>query len=209
MEKHWPREPGSGLEVSTEIATWRSVSTPSQSVNRCCSRGSTRAGSRPSGPATRTQPGLVPPVAHWYRPAGEAATATSAVPPSAPPGMVTSHEPSCATVTVTVRAARPLVVNVYPATYRLSCAAATRAASCPPASCGAAVALLPPDAPPGSVGGCPAQPVPSANSATASTTHRAGTCARTRSIVGPAGAGSWDRLSPVLRRAGTLVWDPE
>src|SRR5690242_3703995 len=95
----------------------------SQVVNRYSTRGSFLAGRVPVGSVTRTQPGVMPGVvarAHWYSPAGVSATATSAVPPSAPPGTVTSHDPSAATVTATVRTGRPWLVSVYVATYRLS-----------------------------------------------------------------------------------------
>src|SRR5690348_17187604 len=50
--------------------------------------------------------------------------------------MATSHDPSAAIVTLTVRVGRPGFCTVYVATYRLSRAAATRAASWPHGSVG-------------------------------------------------------------------------
>src|SRR2546430_17502537 len=111
----WLRRPGTAAATATEIAASLLVSTRSQSVNRYWTRGSLRGGTCPSGLPTRKQ--LVEePGAHWYRPARVLAIATSAAPPRAPPGTMTSQDPSAAIVTVTVRAARPFETREYAAT---------------------------------------------------------------------------------------------
>src|SRR5947207_14712856 len=92
-EKQVPCEPGSGAAAATEIAALRSRSTESQSVKMCWKWGSLRAGSPASAAPTRTQL-AVGDSGHWNSPAWVAAIATSAVPPSAPPGTATSQDPS-------------------------------------------------------------------------------------------------------------------
>src|SRR5436190_15238889 len=135
-EKQDPCAPAGGGAGSTEIAASRSLRVSNQSVNRCSMRGSLRAGR--VAPASPTRKQFTDPlVVQSNRPALVCATATSAVPPSAPPGITTSHEPSAAIVTLTVRAGRPGFCRLYVATNRLSRAAATRAASCPQGAVGA------------------------------------------------------------------------
>src|SRR5205823_4756019 len=105
-----------------------------------------------------------------------------------------------AIVTVTVRAARPRVCNVYPATKRLSRAAATRPASWPHGS----VSVVGPGLPgvaSGSTGGRDVQPDSAASRAATSRVRRAGTSL----ILRYRWAGSWDRLSRPAEPAGTLV----
>src|SRR5579859_8121897 len=209
-EKHWPRVPGRGAAVTTESASSRLVSTCSQSVNTCSTRGSLRAGSwlsrlpttkQPGGPAGARAPGARV-VAHSYRPAGVLARAMSASPPRAPPGITTSQEPSAAMVTVTVRAGRPRTASVYAATYRLSCSAATRAASWPHGSAGplgaGTLGVWS-----GSTGGVDVHPASSARhpSPAAIVYPQA---PRTPAIVIHQPAGSWDRLSRPVGGTGTL-----
>src|SRR5205814_906610 len=136
-----------------------------------------------------------PLVVQSNRPALVCATATSAVPPSAPPGTTTSHEPSAAIVTLTVRAGRPGFCRLYVATNRLSRAAATRAASCPQGAVGAVGTAVADGVSSGRTGGCEVHPARAAQPSTAVVVSRVVRPVRTRVIVADRSAGSWDRLS--------------
>src|SRR4051794_16295677 len=103
-----PVAPASRCAVFTDSADWRSGNTLSHCRNTRSTFGSASLGSRLPGLAASTQVdviGLVGEVSpHWKTPLGSDTTATSVVPPSAPPAMSTRQLPSAATVATTLRA---------------------------------------------------------------------------------------------------------